>query len=481
MTADSGASSHFIDNQLLPGIEHKMNHYVQLDPPGIINAAGNHRLYGVVRGVLFVQVSDHIESKHSVQLPVTVVPGLARHLFSGGSAATRGVTMIIATKSYLGMGAFAIPLRKDSHCTPLYHVDLTTRATSRTPETAFPTISGKTFKPETVLAVHASTTPKATSLPKTVPANIWHERLDHPNGQVMAKVKNIEECGANFSDTLSVCETCKINKSTQQKHPKTSRPDPSSERLKLVSTDLLGPVTPKAIGEYAYMAKYTDHHSRLKAVYFIEKKSDTLHTLGRFIQDLATPLGLRVQHLRSDNGGEYASVSFQEYRKSTGIRQQFSAPYTPRQNGVSECDGRTIMDMTRCLLNEAHLPKTLWGEIASTAVFLTNRLPLAGIGGDTPFHRMFGKHADLPYFRIIGTRAFVHVEGYTTKVQPKAWEGILVGYDSDKPTFRVYDRYTGSVSSSRNVSFIEEPHTVLSTADSGGKNLKSPISILEPG
>ena len=143
MTADSGASSHFIDNQLLPGIEHKMNHYVQLDPPGIINAAGNHRLYGVVRGVLFVQVSDHIESKHSVQLPVTVVPGLARHLFSGGSAATRGVTMIIATKSYLGMGAFAIPLRKDSHCTPLYHVDLTTRATSRTPETAFPTIPGK--------------------------------------------------------------------------------------------------------------------------------------------------------------------------------------------------------------------------------------------------------------------------------------------------------------------------------------------------
>ena len=140
------------------------------------------------------------------------------------------------------------------------------------------------------------------------------------------------------------------------------------------------------------------------------------------------------------------------------------------------------MDMTRCLLNEAHLPKPLWGEIASTAVFLVNRLPHAAIGGDTPYHRMFEKHADLSFLRIIGTRAFVHVEGYTTKLQPKAWEGVLVGYDSDRPTVRVYDRYTGRISSSRNVSFIEEPPTVLPTADSGGQEeSEAPDFDLEPG
>ena len=63
--------------------------------------------------------------------------------------------MIIATNSHLDMNAFAIPLRKDSHCSSLHHLDLTTGATSLTPETAFPTVSGTTFKPETVLAVHA--------------------------------------------------------------------------------------------------------------------------------------------------------------------------------------------------------------------------------------------------------------------------------------------------------------------------------------
>ena len=33
----------------------------------------------------------------------------------------------------------------------------------------------------------------------------------------------------------------------------------------------------------------------------------------------------------------------------------------------------------------------------------------------------------------------------------------MVGYDSDSPSYRIYNRYTGRVSSSRNVTFIEQP------------------------
>ena len=46
----------------------------------------------------------------------------------------------------------------------------------------------------------------------------------------------------------------------------------------------------------------------------------------------------------------------------------------------------------------------------------------------------------------------------------------------------MYDRYTGRISSSRNVSFIEEPPTVLPTADSGGQEEPEfPDFDLEPG
>eukprot|EP00903_Cladosiphon_okamuranus_P021709 g19958.t1 len=81
---------------------------------------------------------------------------------------------------------------------------------------------------------------------------------------------------------------------------------------------------------------------------------------------------------------------------------------------------------------------------------------------------MFGKQANLSFLRIIGSRAFVHVEGHTTKLQPRAREGVLVGYDNDSPTFCIYNRTTGHITSSRNVTFIESPPVVLPPADSSG-------------
>ena len=145
MTADSGASSHFIRNYLLPCIQPKINHNVQLEPPVAINVAGRCRLSCVGQGVLIVQVLDHIGSKHAVQLPVTIVLGPSSHPFSGGSAVTRGANVIIATNLCLGMGAFTVPLRNHSHCSTLHHLDLTTGAIGRTHETTFPTISGSNF------------------------------------------------------------------------------------------------------------------------------------------------------------------------------------------------------------------------------------------------------------------------------------------------------------------------------------------------
>ena len=88
--------------------------------------------------------------------------------------------------------------------------------------------------------------------------------------------------------------------------------------------------------------------------------------------------------------------------------------------------------------------------------------------GNTPYYRMFGKQAGLSFLRVIGARAFVHVEGDTTKLQPKAWEEVLVGYNNDSPSFHVYNRKTRRITSSRNVTFIEEPQVLLPAADASG-------------
>ena len=60
--------------------------FVHLNPPVTINIAGKHDGLGVGEGVL-VDVPDQM-SKHPARLAFTIVPGLGRHLFSGGTAAT---------------------------------------------------------------------------------------------------------------------------------------------------------------------------------------------------------------------------------------------------------------------------------------------------------------------------------------------------------------------------------------------------------
>ena len=260
--------------------------------------------------------------------------------------------------------------------------------------------------------VQQDVTEDATAL-TTVGADVWHRCLGHPAEQVMGRLQNISETGVKFDGSLSPCETCKINKSVQQDHPKTVE-SVISERLHLVSTDLTGPITPPAQGGYRLIAKFTDHFTTFKAVYFIKTKDDALTTLCRFIQDLAIPLGLRIHRLRSDRGGEYIADYCRSYCKTTGIRQEFTPPYTPQANGLSERDGRTILNVTRCLLNEANLPKTLWGEIAATAVFLINRLPHSSINGDTPYYRMSSSNRKCRFYgssarELLCTRSVVSI------------------------------------------------------------------------
>ena len=69
--------------------------------------------------------------------------------------------------------------------------------------------------------------------------------------------------------------------------------------------------------------------------------------------------GCRIQTLRSDNEKEYTCERFQQLCDESGIEHQFTAPFTPQQNGVSERKNKSIMEMTRCIMHEKELPKKL--------------------------------------------------------------------------------------------------------------------------
>ena len=68
-------------------------------------------------------------------------------------------------------------------------------------------------------------------------------------------------------------------------------------------------------------------------------------------------------------------------------------------------------------------------------------VPSRVIDGDTPHHRLLGKHARLDHFKAFGCKAYVQVyDRHRKKMDDKAWRGIMIGYDEHNTRcYRVYD------------------------------------------
>ena len=143
--------------------------------------------------------------------------------------------------------------------------------------------------------------------------------------------------------------------------------------MQLIYTNLMGPFTPTAKGGYRYVSKFTDGYSRMKEVYLLRNKSEAAESLHQYNMTVAVPLGLRIKIVRGDEGGEYIGKEFKTLCVNAGINVEYTATNTPQQNGVSERDGQTLAQITRCLMKDCNFPPSLWGELISTAAYLSNR------------------------------------------------------------------------------------------------------------
>lgn len=120
--------------------------------------------------------------------------------------------------------------------------------------------------------------------------------------------------------------------------------------------------------------------------------------------------GKQVKYLRTDNGLEFCSNEFNVLCKSEGIVRHLTVPYTPQQNGVAERMNRTIMEKVRCMLSNAHLPKSFWAEVAATTCFLINRSPSTAIEKKTPKEVWSGTPANYSDLNIFCCPTYTHVD-----------------------------------------------------------------------
>ena len=139
MLVDSGSSEHFADSKLVHRVESKMQNYTQIDPSMEIKAACHNTLYGIAQGILLVVVRDTQDICRTPKLPIVLVPGLGRNLFSTAMAAQKGVkTIITKAGSIVDLGLFSIQLTRSDN---LDHLDLPISKESKRKESACCAIS----------------------------------------------------------------------------------------------------------------------------------------------------------------------------------------------------------------------------------------------------------------------------------------------------------------------------------------------------
>ncbi|MCO5593247.1 hypothetical protein L7F22_047254 [Adiantum nelumboides] len=209
-------------------------------------------------------------------------------------------------------------------------------------------------------SVIASTSTLSLNLTKATSTLLWHYRLGHINSPTLHQMGKNHLCRGlpeNLSP-IDLCEGCLLGKST---HKPVLRSHTRSTQLnQLVHSDLCGPMEIKSLTGSLYILTFIDDFCRYTTVYFLKLKSQVLECFQDYCNIVVRSHDLPVQALRSDNGGEYKSNAFQVFCQSEGIQQQFTVPYFPQQNGVSERRNGTLVQSARAMLLTAGLSKPYW-------------------------------------------------------------------------------------------------------------------------
>ncbi|CAI7891034.1 unnamed protein product [Closterium sp. NIES-53] len=220
----------------------------------------------------------------------------------------------------------------------------------------------------------------------------------------------------------------------QRAAPHSSTFPPTEAPLQTLHMDVWGPAHVRGQGHERYFLLVVDDYSRYTPVFPLRSKGDVTEVLIDWIR--AARLQLResfgsdfpVLRLHSDRGGEFSSARLGAFCRARGIRQTFTLPASPQQNGIAE------------------------RRIGMYAAHQLNLQPRVSVPETSPTLRWTGKVGDASVFRVWGSRAFVR-DLYADKLSPRAVPCVFLGFPPDAPGWQFYHPTSRRVLSSQDVTF----------------------------
>ncbi|CAI7803790.1 unnamed protein product, partial [Closterium sp. NIES-53] len=294
---------------------------------------------------------------------------------------------------------------------------------------------------------------------------LWHHRLGHPSlPRLRGMAFRVLVSGLPRSlpplppGPAPTCVPCVEGR--QRAAPHSSEFPPTEAPLQTLNTDVWDPARVRGQGHERYFLLVVDDYSRYTTVFPLRSKGEVTEVLIDWIR--AARLRLRqsfgsnfpVLRLHSDRGGEFSSARLGAFCRAQGIRQTFTLPASPQQNGIAERRIGMVMDVARTSMIHAAAPHFLWPFAVQYAAHQLNLQPRVSLPETSPTLLWTGKVVDASAFRVWGSRAFVR-DLSADKLSPRATPCVFLGFPPDAPGWQFYHPTSRRVLSSQDVTFDE--------------------------
>jgi hypothetical protein len=150
-------------------------------------------------------------------------------------------------------------------------------------------------------------------------SELWHRRLDHLHYKALPDLQTMVSGMPPIpSDKNEVCKGCLLGKNTKKSF--SSSDNRAKGILDLVHFDTCGPMSSPSLSGFLYYVIFIDDFSRKCWIYFLKAKNETFEKFKEFKALIENQTGKQIRVLRTDNGGEFESHSFEDFCKETGSK-----------------------------------------------------------------------------------------------------------------------------------------------------------------
>ncbi|KAL0555831.1 hypothetical protein IC582_004332 [Cucumis melo] len=284
-------------------------------------------------------------------------------------------------------------------------------------------------------------------------ANLWHDRLGNVNFASIRKLKDLRLINTSESHETGKCPICVESKFPKKPFkPVAYR---TTDLLELIHSDLADFRTTTSRGGKNYYVSFVNDYSRFTKIYLIKAKNEAGSMFLKFKAEYENQLGKKIKRLRSDRGGEYSDKTLKEFCESNGIIHEFTAPYSPQQNGIAERKNRTLKEMMNAMLLSFNLSDNMWGEAVLSACFVLNRIPHKRLD-KTPYELWKGHAPNLSYLKVWRCLAKVPFPALKkSTVGSKTFDCIFIGYAQNSAAYRFMFLNEKTINESRDAEFFE--------------------------